>query len=179
MHAHMTQKLTLAALMSALCAILSQIQIPLPPIPASLSLLSVHLAGALLGGAWGAAAIGGYVFLGAIGVPVFAGFAGGVSVLFGPTGGFLWGYMLCAFASGQIIRRFGFFRRALWLGMITGTLLCYLCGTAWFMFITGSTLLSALSVCVLPFLAGDALKIALAVSLALRLHKPLRAMTAL
>ena len=69
MRSKATQRLTLSALLCALLAVLSQIQIPLPPVPVSLSLLAVHLCGALLGSRWGAAAVGCYVFLGAVGVP--------------------------------------------------------------------------------------------------------------
>lgn len=169
-----TQRLTLAALMCALTAVCAQIQIPLPPVPASLALLGVYLCGALLGGRWGAASLGAYVLLGAAGLPVFAGFAGGVSVLFGPTGGFLPGYVLCAAVTGSLSRRLGFTRRGLILSMAAGTCACYLPGAAWFCLSSGTGLLSALSACVLPFLPGDALKILLGAHLCLRLRPALR-----
>ena len=176
MRAKTTQRLTLSALLCALCAVLSQIQIPLPPVPLSLSLLGVHLCGALLGSSWGTAAVGCYVALGAVGVPVYAGFAGGVSVLLGPTGGFLIGYILCAWTAGALIQRFGFSRLSLILSMAAGTLICYALGTAWFSFVSGTNLAGSLTVCVLPFIPGDVLKILLAASLCLRMQKPLRAM---
>lgn len=176
MHLKATQQLTLAALCCALCAVFSQLQIPLPPVPISLSLLAVHIAGVLLGARWGTASICAYVLLGAVGVPVYAGFTGGVSVLFGPTGGYLAGYILCATLDARLARRFGFTRRGLWLAMAAGTLACYALGTAWFMFSTGTGLLGSLTACVLPFLPGDAVKIALAVLLCLRLRGPLRAL---
>ena len=116
-----TMLLTMAALLCALCAVLSQIQIPIPPVPISLSLLAVHLCGALLGRRWGAAAVCCYLALGAAGLPVFAGFAGGVSVLFGPTGGFLFGYILCAWLVGRLTGRLGFTRRSLMVAMAAGT----------------------------------------------------------
>jgi biotin transport system substrate-specific component len=169
-----TQRLTLSALLCALCAVLSQIQIPLPPVPISLSLLAVHLCGALLGSRWGAAAVGCYVALGAVGVPVYAGFSGGVSVLFGPTGGFLFGYILCAWISGRLTARLGFSRRGLLIAMAAGTLSCYTLGTAWFMLVTGSGLSASLTACVFPFIPGDVLKAVLAAALCLRLQKPLR-----
>ena len=171
-----TQRLTLSALLCALCAVLSQIQIPLPPVPLSLSLLGVHLCSALLGRRWAAAAVGCYVALGAVGVPVYAGFAGGVSVLLGPTGGFLLGYILCAWTSGALIQRFGFTRKNLMLSMAAGTLACYALGTAWFSFVSGTDFAGSLSICVLPFIPGDALKVLLAAILCLRVQKPLRAM---
>ena len=174
MRGNTTRLLTLSALLCALCAVLSQIQIPLPPVPVSLSLLAVHLCGALLGRRWGAAATLCYVALGAVGLPVYAGFAGGISVLFGPTGGFLFGYILCAWIVGMLSHRLGFTRRTLMLAMAAGTLACYLCGTAWFMLTTGTTLAGSLAGCVLPFIPGDLIKIFLAAILCLRLEKPLR-----
>lgn len=174
MRSNATQKLTLSALLCALCAVLSQIQIPLPPVPVSLSLLAVHLCGALLGPRWGTASISCYVALGALGVPVYAGFCGGVSVLFGPTGGFLFGYILCAWIVGALSQRLGFTRKGLMLSMAAGTLVCYALGTAWFSLTTGANLTGSLAACVLPFIPGDALKIFLAAILCLRLQKPLR-----
>lgn len=176
MRAKTTQRLTLSALLCALCAVLSQIQIPLPPVPISLSLMGVYLCGALLGPHWSAAAVGCYVVLGAVGVPVYAGFAGGVSVLLGPTGGFLIGYILCAWIISTFIHHFGFTRKNLILSMTTGTLACYALGTAWFSFVSGSNLAGSLSACVLPFIPGDALKVLLTTTLCLRLQKPLHAM---
>ena len=176
MRAKTTQRLTLSALLCALCAVLSQIQIPIPPVPLSLSLLGVHLCGALLGRRWGAAAVGCYVALGAVGVPVYAGFAGGVSVLLGPTGGFLFGYILCAWTGGALIQRFGFTRKCLMLSMTAGTLACYALGAAWFSLVSGANLAGCLSACVLPFIPGDALKVLLAALLCMRVQKPLRAM---
>lgn len=179
MRSRISQNLTFAALCGAIIAVCAQVQIPLPPVPLSLSLLAVLITGVLLGPVWGAAAVGGYVLLGAAGLPVFAGFTGGVSVLLGPTGGFLWGYILCAYAAGRLAQRFGFSRRSLYAAMLCGTLLCYIPGTLWFMAVSGCTPAAALGACVLPFLPGDAVKIALAAALCLRLEKPLRAMGAL
>ena len=169
-----TMLLTTAALLCALCAVLSQIQIPIPPVPISLSLLAVHLCGTLLGVRWGTAAVCCYLMLGAAGLPVFAGFAGGLSVLFGPTGGFLFGYIPCVWIVGTATRRFGFSRRTLFFAMALGTLACYALGAAWFMLLSGSRAGAALAACVLPFIPGDILKIILAVTLSLRLEKPRR-----
>ena len=174
MRSKTTQRLTLSALLCALLAVLSQLQIPLPPVPISMSLLAVYLCGALLGSRWGAAATSCYVALGAMGVPVYAGFVGGVSVLFGPTGGFLFGYILCARLTGRLSKRLGFSRRGLTIAMLLGTLLCYAAGTAWFMLITGTDLTGSLAICVLPFIPGDVIKVIFAVLLCLRLQKPLR-----
>ena len=176
MRKNATGQLVLSALMCALIAVLSQILIPLPPIPISLSLLGVYLCGALLPVRWSVAAVASYLLLGALGVPVYAGFCAGPSILLGSTGGYLIGYVPCAALVGLLIDRLGFSRRSLALSIAVGTAACYALGTAWFMSTSGSSFFAALSACVLPFLPGDALKTALAVSLALRLRKPLAAL---
>ena len=155
-----TRSLVLCALMAALTAICSQIQIPLPMVPINLALFTVHLSGALLG---------------VIGVPVFAGFGSGPAVLFGKTGGYILGYILCALIVGALSRKFAFNFKTLCLSMVLGVAVCYAFGTIWFMAVTGLNLATSMSYCVIPFLPGDAVKILLAAFLALRLRKPLAA----
>ena len=165
-----TRKATVCALMAALIAVCSQIQIPLPAIPVNLALFAVHLSGALLGAAGGTLSAAVYVLLGVIGLPVFVGFRAGPAVLFGKTGGYILGYLFCAWLVGLLSRRHPFTFRRLCLSMTLGALVCYFFGTVWFMILTGLDLPAALSLCVLPFLPGDAVKIALAALLALRLR---------
>ena len=172
----LTRNLVLAALLTALIAVCSQIQIPLPMVPINLALFAVHLAGALLGAKWGALSMTAYALLGVVGAPVFAGFSSGPAVLFGKTGGYILGYILCALLVGLISRRIGYTARGLVIAMVAGVAACYVFGTIWFMVITGMSLQLSLTYCVLPFLPGDAVKIALATFLALRLRKPLQAM---
>ena len=172
----LTRNLVLAALLTALTAVCSQIQIPLPMVPINLALFAVHLAGALLGAKWGALSMTAYALLGVVGAPVFAGFSSGPVVLFGKTGGYILGYILCALLVGLISRRIGYTARGLVIAMVAGVAACYVFGTIWFMVITGMSLQLSLTYCVLPFLPGDAVKIALATFLALRLRKPLQAM---
>lgn len=176
MRSALTRSLVLAALFAALTAICSQIQIPLPYIPINLALFAVHLCGALLGPKWGALSMAAYALLGAVGVPVFAGFKSGPAALFGKTGGYILGYILCALVVGLMTRKFGSSLRNLCLSMVVGVAVCYLFGTIWFMVLTGMNLVTSLSYCVIPFLPGDAVKILLAAVLSLRLQKPMRAM---
>lgn len=166
----------LAALMAALTAVCAQIQIPLPLVPINLALFAVHLCGALLGARYGALSMGVYALLGAVGVPVFAGFTSGPGILFGMTGGYILGYILCALLVGLLTRKLGFTMKRLCASMLAGVIVCYAFGTAWFMAVTGTNLAASMSYCVLPFLPGDAVKIVLAALLALRLQKPLRAL---
>lgn len=170
-----TRSLVLCALMAALTAICSQIQIPLPMVPINLALFAVHLSGALLGWKYGSLSMVVYALLGVIGVPVFAGFGSGPAVLFGKTGGYILGYILCALIVGALSRKFAFNFKTLCLSMVLGVAVCYTFGTIWFMAVTGLNLATSMSYCVIPFLPGDAVKILLAAFLALRLRKPLAA----
>ena len=168
------RKLVLAALFAALTAVCAQIQIPLPMVPINLALFAVHLCGAVLGARWGALSMAAYALLGAAGLPVFAGFAGGPGALFGKTGGYILGYVFAAAVTGALSRRWGDGFAKLCAGMALGTAVCYAFGTAWFMALTGMGLGASLGYCVLPFLPGDAAKGLLAALLAVRLREPMR-----
>ncbi len=166
----------LAAVFAALTGILTQVQIPLPYIPINLALFSVYLAGALLGPKYGALSMIVYVLIGAVGVPVFSGFSGGLQKVAGPTGGYIVGYVACAFLTGFLSRRWGLgkWNLKLALALVIGTLSCYTLGTAWFMIMTQNSLWVSLGYCVFPFLPGEAVKITLAALLASRLRAPLQ-----
>lgn len=168
-----TKSMILCALFAAATAVLSQLSIPLPftPVPINLATLSVLAAGGLLGPVYGAVSLTVYVALGAVGLPVFAQFSGGIGIILGPTGGYIIGYIAAAFITGLISKRLS---RRFWgniLAMSAGLLLCYVMGTAWFMVSTNTGLLAALGMCVAPFLIGDALKIACAALLVNRLSR--------
>src|SRR3712207_3531477 len=94
--------MTRTALMAAVTAVAAQIAGPLPfsPVPFTLQVLAVMLSGLLLGPRYGALAQAIYVLVGAVGVPVFAQFHGGLGVVLGPTGGYLLSYPLAAAIAG-------------------------------------------------------------------------------
>ena len=159
--------MTLTAVMTALICIAGPLTVAVGPIPLSLATFAVYMAGGVLGPKRGTLATALYLAIGIIGVPVFSGFSGGFQKLAGVTGGYLIGYLPCAFLAGL-----GSPARAaakpgwrLPLFMTAGTLVLYLIGTAWFMIQSGNGLGAALSLCVLPFLPGDAAKIAAASAL--------------
>jgi len=168
-----TKKMILCALFAALTAACSMISIPLPitPVPINLATLSVFLAGGLLGSKGGAISQLVYVFLGAIGLPVFHSFTGGLGILTGPTGGYLIGYVAAAWLIGFLIEKLGhgFYKNI--ISMISGLAVCYALGTLWFMYITSTGLVAALMLCVVPFLIGDAIKIIAGSILVKKLHK--------
>ena len=165
--------MTLIAVMAALICVAGPLSIAVGPIPLSLASFAVYMAGAVLGAKRGAVAVAVYLLIGFIGVPVFSGFSGGFQKLAGVTGGYLIGYLPCAFLTGLGIvnseGRSGYWR--LPVMMIAGTAALYTIGTAWFMIQTGSALGGALSLCVIPFLPGDALKIIAATLLTVPVRK--------
>ncbi|WP_195984983.1 biotin transporter BioY [Clostridium sp. D33t1_170424_F3] len=168
-----TRNLVLCALFVALTAVLSQIAIPVQPVPINLATLSVMLAGGVLGAKNGAVSQAVYVLMGAIGLPVFSSFSGGIGIVAGPTGGYIIGYIAAAWLIGLLAGRCGGKVWQLALVMTAGELLCYLLGTAWFMIFTGTGLLESLLLCVVPFLLGDAAKIVVASLLVPALNRAL------
>ena len=154
--------MTLTAVMAALICIAGPLTIVAGPVPLSLATFAVMLTGAVLGKKRGTAAVGLYLLIGIIGIPVFSGFSGGFQKLAGVTGGYLVGYLPCAFFAGLGAERAEREGRK-WIlpaMMVLGTAVLYTVGTAWFMIQTGDGLGAALGLCVLPFLPGDAVKIA-------------------
>lgn len=162
---------------TALIAICSWISIP-TAIPFTLQTFAVFLAVALLGGRRGTLAVVVYVLLGAVGVPVFGGFTGGIDIILRNTGGYIIGFIFSALVMWLLESILGRKTWAQAVSMTVGLLVCYAFGTAWFMFVymrdTGAVGLSTvLGWCVLPFLVPDAVKIALALLLSRALRRPL------
>lgn len=164
------------ALLAAVLCMVAPLAMPLGPIPVSLATLGVYLVAGLLGPWRGCTAVGVYLLLGGLGVPVFAGFTGGFPQLFGPTGGFLWGYLLCALTVGLLVRHLP--RPALVpVCLLAGAAVLYAAGTAGYMLHTGAPLGGALLVCAVPCIPGELVKIAAATGLILSLQKPLARLT--
>ena len=99
-----------------------------------------------------------YLLLGLVGLPVFSGFSSGVGKLFGPTGGYLIGFIFMALICGFAIDRFEAKPIPSMIGMILGTIVCYLFGTGWLAYQAGMTFYQALAAGVLPFIVGDLIK---------------------
>ncbi len=111
-----TRSLALAALFAALIAAGAFVTIPLGTVPFTMQVLFVLLAGMVLGPRLGALAVAAYLCLGLV-APVYAGGTSGVGVLFGPLGGYLWGFLLAALVTG-VIAAAG--RPALWRFIVAG-----------------------------------------------------------
>jgi len=159
----------LVVLMVALTAIGAQVAIPLPftPVPITLQVLVVMLSGFLLGVRRGASAQLTYLALGAMGVPVFAGFSGGLGHLLGPTGGYLFSYPFAAAVAGLAFPIV--ISAARWRAVVVATtagllglVVVYAFGTTWLAVLTQLSMGTALAQAVLPFLAVDVAKVMLA-----------------
>lgn len=157
--------MTHASLFASLLAVCSWISIPVSDISFTLQTFAVSLALLMLGGKWGTAAIGIYLLLGAVGLPVFSGFRGGMGMLLGVSGGFLWGFLFMGLVF-RLLERFGKF-----FALCAGLAACYLCGCLWFRFYSGGGMGLILLRCVVPFLIPDGLKLYLAHFLSRRLSK--------
>ena len=159
--------MTRAALMAAFTAVAAQIAIPLEPVPFTLQVLAVVLTGFLLGPRLGALAMAIYVLVGAVGVPVFSGFRGGLGILFGDTGGYLLAYPLAAalagIAAGAVANAPR--RRGLIVGFLWGAAalaVIYALGATWLAVLANLSPAAALAAGVLPFIPFDLIKVGLA-----------------
>lgn len=167
--------MTQIALMVVLITVCSWISIP-APVPFTLQTFAVFFALLALGGRSGMFAVCVYLIMGAVGLPVFSGFQGGMGVLAGPYGGYIAGFMLMAMIFRLLAEEGGEKRRI--AALTVGLAACYALGTYWFMATyageTPMALSAALTMCVVPFLLPDLGKLALAVFLARRLKKALK-----
>lgn len=166
-----TYQLTLTAVMAAVICVLGPISIAIPvsPVPISLGSMAVYLAVTVLGMKLGTLSCLIYLLLGLVGLPVFAGGSAGAAKLFGPTGGYLIGYLFLALIAGAFVGRFA---ENKWkniafaaLGMILGTIVLYALGTAWLAYSAGMEFQAALWAGVIPFIPGDLVKMVIAVLL--------------
>ncbi len=151
------------SLFAALIIVCSLIQIP-APVPFTMQTFAVFCTYGILGGRKGAWSVAVYILLGFIGLPVFSGFQGGAGVLFGATGGYIFGFLLSAQMYGLITKLTGKNTvPVMAIAMAAGQLLCYLTGTLWYVAVYADDgVMYALKYCVLPFLLTDTVKIVLA-----------------
>jgi len=152
--------MTLISLFAALTAVGAFISVPFYPVPLTLQTLFTLLAAMTLGSVMGASSQIIYVLLGLIGLPVFAGFKAGIGILFGPTGGFLFGFIFSAYIIGKLIelkkeKNIFYYFLAGFLGIV----IIYFIGVIQLALVTGIGIKRALLIGALPFLPGDILKI--------------------
>ena len=171
------QKLALALGMAVVTGILAQARIPLPwtPVPITGQTFAALLSGVLLGGLWGGISMVLYAVLGAAGVPWFAGWQGGLTYLLGPTGGYVFGFILAALFIGHLTDRYinaRQFKSLLVIMVLANFLIIYLPGLLqlglWLSVIKGQSvgLSQLLTMGFFPFIIGDLIKVILLAALA-------------
>lgn len=165
--------ISLTALFTAVIVVCSWVSVSFSAVPFTLQTLGVFTAAAVLGLRRGTAAVGVYIVIGLIGLPVFHSFQGGFGVLMGSTGGFIIGLFVSALIIGIInFKQAKSFIRLI-ISMCIGQLAVYLCGVLWFVFVYGSegSFGAVLLTTVVPFILPDILKIFLAAIISIRVSK--------
>lgn len=170
-----TYDMAYIALFTVLIVICSWISIP-TAVPFTMQTFGVFTAIAILGGKRGTISVLLYMLLGAVGLPVFSGFRGGLGALFGTTGGFIFGFLFSALLMWGMEKLFGRKSKVLLLSMIIGLFSCYIVGTFWFMQVYAREIGEigigmVLGWCVLPFIIPDMIKIGLVFGLASKMRK--------
>jgi biotin transport system substrate-specific component len=164
-----------ASMFGAATAVGAYIIIPVPPVPITLQTFFLYLSAALLGGRLAALSQFIYLLLGIIGLPVFSGGKAGLGILFGPTGGYLIGFLVGAFIIGKMVElreRPGL----IWiiLSMVSGTIVVYLFGVIQLSLVAKLTLIKSISAGIIPFLIGDVLKIIIASAITLKVRDKIK-----
>ena len=170
-----TYDIVYIAVFAVIMAICSWISIP-AAVPFTLQTFGVFIAAGVLGGKRGTLSVLVFILLGAVGIPVFANFSGGIGVLAGPTGGYIIGFLFSALVMWAMEKLPGKKSIMQIVSMVVGLVVCYAFGTAWFMVVYGKAngpvgLVTALGWCVFPFIIPDFIKIALAYVLSRKLRK--------
>lgn len=168
--------MVLVSLFTAIIAVfgfIGYISLPGTPVPITLQTLGVMLAGSILGAKRGSLALILFIILVAIGLPVLAGFRGGVAQLIGPTAGYIWSWPIAAFVIGYLVERFYpslSFIRLLLIHLFGGVLVIYAIGVPFLaVFYDFALYESALST--INYIPGDLLKAILASTVALSVNR--------
>ena len=176
MKTRIVKDMTLISLFAALISITSFIAIPIGTLPITLQTFGVFSALFLLGGRRGSISVAVYIALGAVGLPVFSGFCGGVGRLFDANGGFIFGFLAAAIIYWLLSYLLGASTLATVISAVTAHLVLYTVGALWFFFgySDGTGFLATLALTVLPYLLPDALKLFLAIFLCEKIKKRLK-----
>lgn len=160
---------------TALITVCAWISVPIGNVPFTLQTFAVAFLGAVLGWKRALAAVFVYILMGLMGIPVFSSFSAGASALFGPTGGYIFGFLFLALLPALFkllpVKKHVCRAALFFVSGILGLVLCYAFGTVWFMNVYSCSVSYALALCVLPFIVPDLIKVFLAAVLAVRLER--------
>lgn len=164
----------LTAFCAALIAILAQVVIPIPLVPITGQTLAIGIVVTILGLKYGTLSVLLYIALGAIGLPVFQLFTGGFGIIFGPTGGYIIGFVPTALIMGYYLKLFGTtFYHAL-IANLLGMLVTLLFGAVWLKYIADLTWQAAFIGGVVPFIIVGIIKAVLAAWLGVTVRQRLK-----
>ena len=170
-----TKEICYVALFTAVIAVMAQISIPMPlGVPMTMQTFAITLAAVVLGAKLSTFSTLIYILIGAIGVPVLAGFSGGLDKFVGPTGGFLISFPLMAFIIGFGVEHRKAFRRAYVVALVVGTVANYVVGVVMFCVLTKSPVMTGITACVVPFIPTAIIKAILASVLGFEIRKRLK-----
>ena len=175
MQKKLTRELTACALLAALMCIGAFLYIPLV-VPISLQTLVLFAALFVFGGRLTSISVGVYILLGAIGLPVFSGFSGGVARLFDATGGYIFGMLIAALVWWLLDRFLPEIKGRKVLLAFVSLAVIYTFGTLWFTFVYANgalSLIEAHASCVLPFIIPDIIKLYLAYYISKKIPRPI------
>lgn len=161
------------AIFAAMTGIFAQIEIPLPLVPISGQTLAVGITATILGSRYGALSLICYAALGAVGVPVFAGFSGGAQVLVGPTGGYIFGFIAAAFFTGLILEKTKFTIPMAMIANTVGMIITLILGTIQLKFVADLGWSQAMAAGVYPFIVVGLIKAFLASWIGITVRKRL------
>lgn len=169
-----TKQIACIGVLSAATCILAPLSIPIGPVPISLTNLVIYFSLYILGMKKGTLSYLIYLLIGMVGLPVFSGFTSGPGKLFGPTGGYLIGFIPMAILAGILIDRYTNKKLICLLGMIVGTAICYAFGTIWLAYQAHMDFTSAIWAGVIPFIPADFIKMLLAMLIGPQIRKQLK-----
>lgn len=152
----------ITALFAAIIGILAQVTIPLPLVPITGQTLAIGLAATILGSRYGTVSVLLYILLGAVGIPVFAQFSAGLSVIVGPTGGFIVGFIPAAFLIGLYLEKTSFTFYQAMVANTIGMFVTLIFGTVWLKVVADLSWPAAFAGGFAPFIVVGLIKAALA-----------------
>lgn len=167
-----TKTLIIEAIFAAIIAVFSVITITIGPVPITMSIFAIFLCSIILGGKKSTVSLVVYILCGAIGLPVFSGMRGGISVLAGPTGGYILSYIFITLIAGFSAEKIKS-KPLIFFMCLLSLFLCYAGGTIQYMLITATPLQASLIKCVYPFIPLDIIKIMAAFAIGFAVKKRL------
>ncbi|MCI8405354.1 MAG: biotin transporter BioY [Clostridia bacterium] len=162
-----TKTMVICAVFAAVMCVFCVMTIPIGPVPISMATFIVTLTAIILGPKKGTVSVLIYILLGAVGLPVFSGFKGGIQILFGPTGGYIWSYIFMTLFIGALTQKYGTNKiitliRIFIISLIGIIIICYGIGTIQFMAVQKVDFAKAFAACAAPFIVFDIIKAAVA-----------------